>query len=84
MDPGECSASWRADSDGTGLEGRPRCDFRHGAYQLFGFSVTRVNHARELRHLDQAPFYETVEWMTLTADGPSEFLDLELGWARFL
>jgi hypothetical protein len=37
-----------------------------------------------MRLLDQAPFYETVEWMTLTADGPSEFIAIELGWARFL
>jgi hypothetical protein len=47
-------------------------------------SVTRINHTRELRPLDQAPYYETVEWMTLTADGPHEFFDLLLGYARFL
>lgn len=47
-------------------------------------SVTRTDHTRELRHLDQAPFYETIEWMTLTADGPDTFVALELGWARFM
>jgi hypothetical protein len=47
-------------------------------------SVTRINHIREFRSLSQAPYYETVEWVTLTADGPYEFLDLLLGYARFL
>jgi hypothetical protein len=66
---------WRAD---------PGVTFVTARVDNIPSSVTRANHTRELRALDQAPYYETVEWMTLTADGPHEFFDLLLGYARFL
>lgn len=84
MDSGERGPSWCTSSNGFGLEGRPWCDFVTARADVIPSSVTRVNHTRELPPLDQAPFYETVEWMTLTADGPHEFFDLELGYSRFL
>ncbi|HXJ77125.1 MAG TPA: hypothetical protein VMS64_00420 [Candidatus Methylomirabilis sp.] len=65
-------------------KGDPGVTFVTARTDRIGSSVTRTDHARELRGLAQAPFYETVEWMTLTADGPDDFLELLLGWARFM
>jgi hypothetical protein len=47
-------------------------------------TVSRTDHARELRSLVQAPFYETIEWLTLVGDSPDDFVDIELGYARFM
>lgn len=73
--PVRLGLAWKAD---------PGVTFVTARTDRIGSSVTRTDQARELRGLDQAPFYETVEWMTLTADGPDEFLELLLGWARFM
>lgn len=66
---------WKAD---------PGVTFVTARTDRIGSTVTRNDHARELRTLPQAPFYETIEWMTLTVDGPDEFTELELGWTRFM
>lgn len=65
-------------------KGDPGVTFVTARTDRIGSSVTRMDQTRELRSLSQAPFHETVEWMTLTADGPDEFLELLLGWARFM
>jgi hypothetical protein len=62
----------------------PGVTFVTARTDLIGSRVTRTEQAREFRSLPRAPFYETIEWMTLTADGPADFLEIELGWARFM
>jgi hypothetical protein len=64
--------------------GDPGVTFTTARTDRIDSSVTRTDHARELNGLPRAPFYETIEWVTLTADGPDDFLDILLGWARFM
>jgi hypothetical protein len=66
---------WKAD---------PGVTFVTARTDRIGSTVTRTDSARELKSLERAPFYETIEWLTLTADGPDEFTELELGWTRFM
>ena len=69
---------------GLAWNGDPGVTFVTARTDRIGSSVARTDQTRELRGLSGAPFYETVEWMTLTADGPDEFLEVLLGWARFM
>ena len=63
--------------------GDPGVTFVTARTDVFDSMVTRTDHARELRRTPDQ-YYETIEWMTLTAYGPDEFLEILLGWARFV